>query len=220
MTTRYCKHCDLDIPLESWPKTKRKGRVIYRDRCSPCQNAYQRALQSTPAGKARLAAQYQQRKAAGLIVTVPWSEKSEKQRKAQASSLKRYRERNGAKTREMDRQYKFFRTHPGYRIMLVAIRGHYGASCVCCGSMPGICTDHVIPLVPESPAALNDWPNIQLLCRRCNTQKRLLATDYRPDGGAFIRGHLAAHPELSTQSLALYKRPKVTRSVLGATSYR
>ncbi len=222
MTTRYCKRCDRDVPLADWSFLKRSHwpEAKPRDRCKECQNRYQRSIQSTPEGKARLVTQYQHRKAAGLIVTVPWGQKTEAQRKAQTGSLKRHRARNGEKTREMDRQYKFFRRHPGYRTMLMAIRAHYGAECMCCRVRPGVCTDHVVPLQPESPASLNDWPNIQLLCRICNTQKRLLRTDYRPDGGAFILAHLVANPALSTQSLALYKRPKVTRHILGATAYK
>lgn len=199
---------------------KKAGRKVARHLCGPCTNAYQRSIQSTPEGKARLQAQYQRRKALGFRSTARWAEKTETQKLALTAAVRRSHVKHGALYREMDRQYKFFRRHPSYTPMILTIRAHYGAECMCCRVKPGICTDHVVSLQPESPASLNDWNNIQLLCRSCNTQKRLLSTDYRPDGGAFIRAHLAARPELSTQSLALYKRPDVTRAALGATAYK
>ena len=158
-----------------------------------------------------LKAQYQKRKAQGITYIKPWADKTPQERQRQAVAVKRHRKAHQVYNRATDRLYKALRRHPGFKPMLLAMRAHYGSLCLCCKVKPANCTDHVVPMTPDCSPALNDWPNLQLLCRSCNTQKRLLSTDYRPDRGAWIIAHLAAHPELSTQSLALYRRPSVTR---------
>lgn len=221
----YCKRCDRMVPLSEWSGAFRKavGRMVWRDRCRLCVNAYQQALQSTPEGKARVAAMYKRRKSAGLIKALPWSLKTPEQRQRVADTVRAFRLRNHSSYNAKDRQYKALRRHPGYMVMGHAVRQHYDNACLACKrsfTMVQATWDHVRPLCPTSPPADNDWPNLQPLCRRCNTQKRLLATDYRPDGGAWIIEHLLAHPELSTQSLALYRRPGVTRLMGGGASLK
>ena len=179
--------------------------------CRECINARAREYTRRPAVKVALAAQYRDRKARGITYAKPWADKTPQQRQAAAQSVKRFRQRTQPVNRALDRQYSALKRHPGYRFMLLAMREHYGTLCLCCKVKPGICTDHVVPMKPDDHPSLNDWPNLQLLCRGCNTQKRLLATDYRPDLGAWIVAHLALHPELSTQSLLLYRKPTVTR---------
>jgi len=146
-----------------------------------------------------------------------WKDKTPEQRKASADAVKRWRARHLDESRKRDQLYKALRRHPGYQPMAKAVLEHYGYHCLLCPTpfkVPtgsGVVWDHVVPLTAETPKELNDWPNLQPLCRKCNTQKQLITVDYRPDQGAFVRAHLEAHPELSTQSLELYKRPTVTR---------
>jgi 5-methylcytosine-specific restriction endonuclease McrA len=66
----------------------------------------------------------------------------------------------------------------------------YGPGCIKCGATDDVMWDHVVPL-PDGP---NQPGNLQRLCRRCNTAKRTLATDYRPDGGAAARAVEAQWP--------------------------
>ncbi len=216
MTTKYCKHCSHDIPLEEWSWVYRTkwGERRMRDRCRNCQNSYQRGLQSTPEGRLRLAKQYKRRKAAGLIHVPSWEEKTPAQRAGVAASVRRHRAKHATAYKAKDRQYKALQRHPSYTVMGLAILDHYGHQCLACARPFATCRrtwDHIQPLRPDSPPADNDWLNLQPLCAGCNAKKRLIYQDYRPDGGAFIANHLAKHPELSIQSVALYRRPSITR---------
>lgn len=214
----FCKYCNRNVWLEDWSKSIRNGRVVYRERCKSCLNAYQRERLASPEAKVRLQEQYRKRKAAGLVKALSWQQRTPEQKARAVDAVRAWRKRNQFTDIPLQNAHRSLSRHPSNAIMRRFLADTYGAACLCCKSAPGVCLDHVQPLTIESLRAdptANDWPNLQPLCRRCNTQKRLMATDYRPDHGEAIKAHLAAHPELSIQSLALYRRPKVTRIALG-----
>jgi len=137
-----------------------------------------------------------------------WADKTPAERAVCMASVKRFRAAHSVSYRSLESQSKRIRRHPSRRIIWPLIVAHYGGFCICCGLLPPV-IDHVVPLRADG-SALNDWPNVQPLCRSCNSIKGQMAvssTDYRPDGGAWIVGLLAERPELSVSSLALFRRP-------------
>ncbi len=55
----------------------------------------------------------------------------------------------------------------------------FGRKCLGCGGMP-VTVDHVVPL---SAGGSNSLPNLQPLCRRCNSSKGQDLRDYRDIDG-------------------------------------
>lgn len=52
----------------------------------------------------------------------------------------------------------------------------HGSICLCCGSDKKITIDHIIPVFKGGG---NDINNLQPLCHRCNSSKRIKIIDYR-----------------------------------------
>lgn len=86
----------------------------------------------------------------------------------------------------MGRDFNFYLTKEWKSVAREAKRLHkkeFGYSCLCCKGKfkPGqLHADHIIPIFMRPELRL-DLSNIQILCGKCNVNKRGLVRDYRPD---------------------------------------
>ncbi len=180
MAVKTCTKCGLGKEASEYYRNS--GQAGLMSWCKACHCAMTKANRERPGVKARMAARYRERRAAGYRCR-SWAEKSPEERKAASASVQRWRAKNRETERSHARQYRKLRRSAVFKELWPRVVEAYGGRCLGCGA-EATCADHVIPLSVRGDNVLE---NLQPLCRACNASKAGKRTDYRWDGGALIR---------------------------------
>ena len=168
MSVKACRECGVEKELSEFYRHPRMadGHLTY---CKVCRRAYQK--NRLPEAIAEIERRRNQKTARKAHL----ARNLNKWRQENPSKAAVQRNRNRAMRRKSEGHY----TAAEFK----ALCEEYGNVCLRCGDKDAPLTpDHVIPL---SLGGSNWISNIQPLCRRCNSRKKMKIIDYR-DGGILL----------------------------------